>query len=131
MVNELFQAIERRGYVLVQSGMSFLHSAPVAFQDCDNKGGFCRKVMVNAGFSNLNRVGDVGIAESREASFYEETMGYIHDPFCCIAAHTTSDYLLVGLVAKILGKIRMLGHFATVARTGRSMVIGAWSEIRS
>jgi hypothetical protein len=58
-------------------------------------------------------------------------MGYIHDPFCCIAAHTTSDYLLVGLVAKILGKIRMLGHFATVARTGRSMVIGAWSEIRS
>lgn len=73
--------------MLVQSGLSLLHAEPVPFQNCDDEGGFCWEMMMDTRFSNLNGVGDVGITEGGEASFYQEPMGYIHDPFCCIAAH--------------------------------------------
>ena len=95
--------------MLVQSGLSLLHAEPVPFQNCDDEGGCCWEMMMDTRFSNLNGVGDVGITEGGEASLHQESMGNIHDPFCCVAAHVVSDYLLVGLVAKILGNILRTG----------------------
>lgn len=88
--------------MLIQSGMSFLHSKPMSFEDRNNQSRFCRKVVMNTSFSDLNRFGDVSIAKGGKPALHQESMGYIHDPFCGFTMHTTSDYLLVGLVAKLL-----------------------------
>src|ERR1700753_3129360 len=98
--------------------MALLHSEPVTLQDCNDKGVLRRKVMMDTRFSDLNRVSDVGIAEGREASFYEEPVGYIHDPFRCVAAHTAIDYLLVGLDANVLEKTGFLVIWPRVRAPG-------------
>lgn len=73
--------------MLIQSGMSLLHSAPMPLQDGDDKGSFCRKVMMDTSFPDVNRIGDVGVTEGGESSLQQESMGYIHDAFCSISRH--------------------------------------------
>ena len=88
VIDVFLQAVQRRGDLLIQSCLCLLHPMTMTLQNRCYKIGLGGKVMVNAGFTDLDRLGDIGIAECRETAIHQQLVCDVDDLLCCFPTHT-------------------------------------------